>query len=170
MEILKLSRRRFLIAGTGLGVGVLASGCTQYVPEGSTAPAALSVATIMAKINGARAANGRAALTYSSRLASAAQTHARLMASRGELSHALGGSLRERVTAAGYQGAVGENLAGGQRTLEGAITGWLASPAHRSTLLSSKFSEFGLAVASGGGTHKIYWAMIMGGSFEAWQS
>ncbi len=160
-----LSRRSFLIATASLSLGA----CSQYIPEGATAPTGLSQATIMAKINGTRAANGRAPLRYNATLAKAATTHARLMASRGELSHSLGGSLRERVTAAGYQGAVGENLAGGQRTLELAIKGWLESPSHRSTLLSDKFTEFGLAVARGGGTHKIYWAMVLGGSFAAWR-
>lgn len=160
-----LSRRSFVIAAASFSLAA----CSQYIPEGATAPAGLSQATIMAKINGTRAANGRVALRYSATLAKAATTHARLMASRGELSHSLGGSLRERVTAVGYQGAVGENLAGGQRTLELAIKGWLESPSHRSTLLNDRFTEFGLAVARGGGTHKIYWAMVLGGSFAAWQ-
>lgn len=160
-----LSRRNFLIATAGFSF----ASCSQYIPEGASDPVGLSQATIMSKINGTRAANGRTPLRYNATLAKAATTHAALMASRGELSHSLGGSLRERVTAAGYRGAVGENLAGGQRTLELAIKGWLESPAHRSTLLSDRFTEFGLAVARGGGTHKIYWAMVLGGSFAAWQ-
>lgn len=166
MKLNILTRRNVLT----LGVGALAAGCSTYIPEGNTRPQQLSRATILSKINGARVANGRDPLSYSATLARAAQTHARLMASRGELSHSLGGTLRERVTAAGYTGAVGENLAGGQRTLEGAIKGWLESPGHRSTLLSSRFTEFGLSVASGRGELGVYWAMIMGGGFAAWQS
>ncbi|HHB82586.1 MAG TPA: CAP domain-containing protein [Devosia sp.] len=165
-----LSRRNLVGNILGLSAGFLVASCSQYIPEGATPPAALSRATMLAQINATRAANGRKPLSYNPILGRAATTHARLMASRGELSHTLGGSLRERVTAAGYRGAVGENLAGGQRTLELAIKGWLESPAHRSTLLNDRFNEFGLAVASGGGAHKIYWAMILGGSFAAWQS
>ena len=169
MNQLFFSRRSFLTLATGLSAGFALASCSQYTPEGATKPTGISQANIVAKINATRAANGRKPLRYNATLAKAATTHARLMAARGELSHSLGGTLRERVTAAGYQGAVGENLAGGQRTLELAIKGWLNSTGHRSTLLSDRFEEFGLAVANGGGTHKIYWAMILGGSFDAWR-
>lgn len=160
----KTSRRAFLSL---IGIAAL-SACSTYVPEGTTRPQGLSRDLIMSRINDTRAANGRAALTYSSRLAQAAQTHSRLMAERGELSHTLGGTLRERVTVAGYTGAVGENLAGGQSTLEGAIEGWLNSPSHRNTLLSPNFVEFGLAVSQGAGDLGIYWTMIMGGPQANW--
>ena len=90
------------------------------------------------------------------------------MASKNKMSHDLGVTLRERVTAAGYIGAVGENLAAGHKTLESAIEGWMNSTGHRSTLLSHKFVEFGLAVARSS-TGKLYWAMIAGGSFDAWR-
>ena len=82
-------------------------------------------------------------------------------------------TLRQRVSDAGYDGAVGENVAGGHRTLEQAIAGWLASPGHRDTLLSTRFVEFGLSVASVPSGKKsrygIYWAFIAGGPFEAWR-
>ncbi|VAW23722.1 hypothetical protein MNBD_ALPHA11-1480 [hydrothermal vent metagenome] len=161
-----LTKRNFLI----LGLGSTLSACSQYLPEGRTSPVMLSREIIMTKINATRAANGRVPLAYNPVLAKAAQTHAELMAQKGELSHELGGTLRERVTAAGYSGAVGENLAGGQDTLEDAIKGWLESRPHRNTLLNPKFNEFGFGVAEGGGEYEIYWAMIFGGSFEAWLS
>jgi len=166
MNKIKISRRAIL----GLSLLTLVSACSQYLPEGNTSPAELTRDLIMAKINGVRAANGRKPLIYNDKLALAAKTQAELMAASGEFSHTIGGTLRERVTAAGYQGAVGENLAQGQSTLEGAIAGWLDSARHRSTLLSPKFSEFGLAVATGKGRHDVYWAMIFGGDFAAWLS
>ena len=53
-----------------------------------------------------------------------------------------------------------------------AIDGWLASPGHRSTLLSDRFTEFGLAAARVGegrdSRYGIYWAFIAGGGYEAW--
>jgi len=161
-----LTKRNFLI----LGLGSTLSACSQYLPEGRTSPVMLSREIIMTKINATRASNGRVPLAYNPVLARAAQTHAELMAKKGELSHELGGTLRERVTAVGYSGAVGENLAGGQDTLEDAIKGWLESRPHRNTLLNPKFTEFGFGVAEGGGEYEIYWAMIFGGSFEAWLS
>jgi uncharacterized protein YkwD len=69
-------------------------------------------------------------------------------------------------------GAVGENIAGGQQTLQQAIEGWLNSPGHRATLLSDKFTEFGLAVAhvpaGRESRYGTYWCFIAGGPFSAW--
>lgn len=163
----KLLRRRFLGGSAMLLVTSLA-GCSSYLPQGATSAPQLSQAIALQKINETRRANGRDAITYSSRLARAARNHTQLMASRGELSHSLGGSLRERVRAVGYVGAVGENLAGGQSTLEKAIAGWLQSTGHRNTLLSPRFTEFGLAVSTGRGPYNTYWALIMGGDSNAW--
>lgn len=161
---MSLTRRTFLVLGTAAAL----SGCTAAMkPPGSTSPAQLSTATIMEKINGTRAQYGRKPLTYNAELARAARTHADLMASRNTLSHTLGGTLRERVTVAGYRGAVGENLGSGQATLESVIEGWLNSRGHRSTLLSPNFKEFGFAAARSS-SGKTYWAFIAGGEFSAW--
>jgi len=120
-----------------------------------------------------RKSNGRPPLAYNPRLEAAARSQARLMSDKDQLSHDLGVTLRQRVTAAGYDGAVGENVAGGHRTLEHAIQGWLDSPSHRDTLLSTRFTEFGLAVASVDAGRKsrygVYWAFIAGGDFAAWR-
>lgn len=147
-------------------------GCSTYVPEGVTTPSQLSQATIVAKINQVRRAHHQPALTYNAKLEQAARTQANLMASKDVLSHELGGRLRERTNVVNYRGAVGENLAGGHKTLEAAIEGWLNSPSHRSTLLNSKFSEFGLAVArvapGRSSRYGTYWAIIMGGDTNLW--
>ncbi len=168
-----LSRRAFLVAGTGLALGACASG--GIVPKGATSPQQLSQGSMLTAINAARAANGgHRPMRYNTALETAARTQVRLMVEKDQLAHDVGMKLRERVTAAGYRGAVGENLAGGQQTLEQAIEGWLNSPGHRATLLSDKFVEFGLAVARVPAARKsrygIYWCFIAGGPFEAWQS
>lgn len=165
-----LSRRAFVVAGAV----ALLSGCTAAIaPSGSTSPAQLSQSAILAAINRTRAQNGKPPLKYNARLEAAARSQANLMATKDQLSHDLGVTLRQRVTAAGYDGAVGENVAGGQKTIEAAIQGWLDSPKHRETLLSTRFTEFGLAVSSVGAGRKsrygTYWAFIAGGSFEAWR-
>lgn len=159
----------------------LLSACSSIVPpakgpSGSSmtgiTPIQLSQGNILSAINGTRAANGKPPLRYNVKLESAARSQANLMAAKDTLSHDLGVTLRQRVTTAGYDGAVGENVAGGQSTLDQAISGWLASPAHRDTLLSSKFQEFGLAVATVPANrtskYRTYWAFIAGGPFEAW--
>lgn len=159
----------------------LLTACSSIVPpapgpasqaNASINPIQLSQGNIVAAINGTRAANGKPPLRYNIKLEFAARSQANLMAAKDTLSHDLGVTLRQRVTTAGYDGAVGENVAGGQSTLDQAITGWLASPAHRDTLLSGKFQEFGLAVATVPANRKsryrTYWAFIAGGPFEAW--
>jgi uncharacterized protein YkwD len=166
------TRRAFVLGATA----TLLSACSSVqiiVPSGSTAPQQLTREAILSAINAARRANGNhGPLAYNVQLENAARSQANLMASKDQMSHDLGVTLRERVTAAGYQGAVGENLAGGQHTIEQAIEGWLNSPGHRATLLSDKFVEFGLAVAAVEAGRKsrygIYWCFIAGGPFEAW--
>lgn len=165
------SRRHFVL----FGAAALLSGCSvAMAPSGATRPGQLSQAAIVAAINETRARNGRPPLKYNSQLEAAARSQANLMAQKDQLSHDLGVTLRQRVTNAGYKGAVGENVAGGQKSLEQAIQGWLDSPAHRNTLLSTRFTEFGLAVASVGPGRKsrygTYWAFIAGGSFDAWRN
>jgi uncharacterized protein YkwD len=160
-----------------LATVTLLAACSSIVPPAqgpgaSVNPIQLSQGNIVAAINGTRAANGKPPLRYNINLESAARSQANLMAAKDKLSHDLGVTLRQRVTTAGYDGAVGENVAGGQSTLDQAISGWLASPAHRDTLLSGKFQEFGLAVATVPANRKsryrTYWAFIAGGPFEAW--
>jgi len=162
------SRRAFLV----LGAAGLVSACSATVPPlpAATAnrPESLTRDEIIAAINATRKANGAPDWTYNPRLEAAALSQARLMARQDKLSHDLGVTLRQRVTEAGYLGAVGENVAKGYKTLPHVIEGWLESQGHRNTLLSSKFTEFGLAVARTN-SGKLYWALIAGGSFEAWQ-
>ncbi len=163
-----LTRRGFII----LGAAALA-GCTAVGPIGSTSPAQLTIETMTAQINATRRANGREPMTYNATLAQAARVQANLMASKDQLSHDLGKTLRERVNeAGGYPGAIGENVGGGYATLEGVIRGWLDSASHKSTLLNPKFTEFGLAVARVPSGRKskygIYWSFVAGGDLRLW--
>lgn len=166
---MSLTRRTLLISGFASAL----SACTAVTPtpQGNTSPTQLTQAAILAAINGARRANGRPPWRYNAQLEAAARSQVRLMVAKDQLSHNLGTTLRQRVTAAGYVGAVGENLAGGQHTLQQAIDGWLASPGHRATLLSTRFVEFGLAAGTvpGKSRYGTYWGMIAGGPFAAWQ-
>jgi uncharacterized protein YkwD len=163
----QFSRRTILM----LGSAALLSACASTIPplpaKVSDRPEDLTREQIVSTINAVRRANGSGPWTYNPALESAARSQARLMASQDTLSHDLGTTLRQRVSAAGYQLAVGENVAKGYKTLPEAIEGWLASQGHRNTLLSSKFTEFGLAFARTG-SGKLYWAMIAGGPFQAW--
>lgn len=172
---MSLFLRRVLVLGIAFLLSACASVGPTIVPRSSTPPPQLSQASILSAINEARRANGgHKAMTYNGKLEAACKIQVGLMVQRDQLAHDVGMKLRARTDQAGYIGAVGENLAGGQQTLEGAIEGWLNSPGHRATLLSDKFVEFGLAVArvpaGRQSRYGIYWCFIAGGPFEAWQT
>lgn len=156
-----------------LGAASLLSACASTIPplpaKVSDRPEDLTREQIVSTINAVRRANGAGNWTYNPQLESAARSQARLMAGQDKLSHNLGTTLRQRVNAAGYHLAVGENVAKGYPTLPAAIEGWLASQGHRNTLLSAKFTEFGLAFARTN-SGRLYWALIAGGPFEPWYS
>lgn len=162
-----MKRRVFLGIGLTAASAAGLSACSNFVPEGATSPSMLTRAGIVREVNAVRAANGRKALAYSSTLEEAASAQARAMASRDTLSHEIDGPLRQRVNRVGYVGALGENVASGQKTLEQALKGWLDSPSHRNTMLSPKFSEFGLSAATAK-SGRTYWAVIFGGDSNLW--
>jgi uncharacterized protein YkwD len=170
-----ITRRAFVIVGAGASLSACASfgGLGTKVPAGTITPQQLTTGSILAAVNEARRINGgHQPLTYNVALEAAARSQANLMAEKDTLAHDLGVTLRQRVSAAGYNGAVGENIAGGQQSLQQALEGWLNSPGHRATLLSDKFVEFGLAVAHVAPGRKsrygTYWCFIAGGPFAAW--
>ena len=162
-----ITRRSFLLVAAAATLSACSSTIPPLAPAAASRPESLTDEQILTAINAVRKANGAPAWTYNARLEDAARAQARLMASRDTLSHDLGTTLRQRVTAAGYLGAVGENVGKGYTTLPAVLQGWLDSSGHRSTLLSSKFIEFGLAAARTP-KGKVYWAMIAGGPFQAW--
>jgi uncharacterized protein YkwD len=166
--------RRGLLGLSALSLLAACSGAEAFAPlkSGPITPNEVTRGRVIAAINGIRMANGKPPLRYCQELEIAARMQADLMASKDQLSHDLGETLRQRVTKAGYQGAVGENVAGGQQSLEMAIDGWMHSKGHRETLLSTKFVEFGLAVSvvpkSKHSRYGVYWAFIAGGPSSAW--
>jgi uncharacterized protein YkwD len=162
-----LTRRSVLVLASAAALSACAS-TVPILPETASTPETLTDAEILSAINAVRAANGSPPWTYNAALESAARSQARLMAQQNTMSHDLGVTLRQRVAAAGYLGAVGENVAKGYPDLGSTIGGWMNSSGHRSTLLSKKFTEFGLAAVRAP-SGKLYWAMIAGGSFDAWR-
>jgi uncharacterized protein YkwD len=166
--MLSTTRRGFIIMGAAAALAACSTTIPVLPKAASSTPETLTEGEILSAINAVRAVNGAPAWTYNARLEDAARAQARLMAQKDTLSHDLGVTLRQRVTTAGYLGAVGENVGKGYTTLPGVIGGWMESSGHRGTLLSHRFTEFGLAATrtSGG---RLYWAMIAGGSFDAWR-
>lgn len=131
-------------------------------------------AALLARINAARAAGascgneGRftpaSPLAWNAQLARAAQSHSLDIAAANALSHTSrdGRGLRERIDATGYAWRlIGENVAGGDTTVDGVMAGWLASPPHCANLLNPGYTEVGAAcvLAAPGARYATFWTM-----------
>lgn len=110
--------------------------------------AADPASALAAMVNGARASEGRTALTRDARLDRAAQAHAEVMRDEHRLAHeGRDGSPAERLAATGAAArSVGENVAHAADAAHAHRTLW-QSPSHRSNLLENRFDTFGVGVA-----------------------
>lgn len=123
---------------------------------------------VLTLTNQFRQQNGLSALTYNTRLGTAAQGHSQNMALRDFFSHTgLDGSEPwDRVTAAGYQWSrVTENIAAGQRTAQDVVQGWIDSPGHRENMLDPQVTQIGLGYYflgndTGTKNYNTYWTQV----------
>jgi uncharacterized protein YkwD len=90
---------------------------------------------------------GCGALEPDARLARAAEAHASDMAENGYFSHQSrdGRRFEHRVRAAGYPRPGAENIAKGQTSASQVVREWMASPSHRSAMLTCGFTTIGVA-------------------------
>ena len=90
---------------------------------------------------------GCGALQPDARLARAAEAHASDMAENGYFSHQSrdGRRFEHRVRAAGYPRPGAENIAKGQTSASQVVREWMASPPHRSAMLTCAFTTIGVA-------------------------
>jgi uncharacterized protein YkwD len=119
------------------------------------------------------------ALTWNEDLYAAAYEHSYDLAQSNTFSHYGSGTasditgsnnnkasyFNERIRANGYVGyrTIGENIAGGQATIQEAINAWLASPAHCTNLMNPNFKEIGVAVVTNSDSdYGIYWTQNFG--------
>jgi len=114
--------------------------------------------------------NAAPPLSWSSKLAEAAQRHSTDMVSENFFSHTGSdlSSVANRVEAAQYEWqSVGENLAAGQQSLHEAIDGWLDSPGHCRNIMNTSYIDAGLACDSSESTEfRTYWTNVFGAEFE----
>lgn len=105
-------------------------------------------------------------LRWNDSLALAALLHAEDMARHNYFSHQGrdGSSPGQRVERLGYRfRATGENIAGGQRTPEETVAGWIKSPGHCVNLMNAAFTEMGAAFATDARSDLgVYWAQAFG--------
>jgi uncharacterized protein YkwD len=82
----------------------------------------------------------------------AARVHSADMASNDFFGHSnqAGETPWDRMERAGYAwGGAGENIAGGQRTPEGAMQAWMNSPGHCANIMNPGFVHFGVGYVDG---------------------
>lgn len=87
-------------------------------------------------------------LAWNNQLADAAERHAQDMADNEFFEHegSDGSTVGQRVTEAGYTWmAVAENIAWGYNSVEAVMQGWEDSPGHCENLMSSTYSQIGVA-------------------------
>ena len=97
------------------------------------------------------------------RLANAARLHSQDQAAHNNMSHtgSDGSSPWQRAERAGYDDAIGENVAMGYRTPEAVMDGWMNSAGHRANILNCKAKAIGIGVAAASnGT--LYWTQLFG--------
>ena len=146
-----------LIAGLSL------TACTTSTLQPVT-PMPVDAGRAAALISSYRAERGLGRVGVDSRLTLAAGSYARVMGEQDRVNHRLGGSLPKRVAATGYDwGAVAENLAAGQPSLDATMRDWKSSAGHRANLLNPLVTEIGIAAVatSPGSGHRTYWALIL---------
>lgn len=105
-------------------------------------------------------------LGWSDALSSAAARHSADMARRDYFGHASpeGKRVGARVTAEGYRWrSIAENIAGGDRSVEIVMRGWMDSPGHCANIMNPEFRDIGAAcVERTGSTWGTYWTMVLG--------
>jgi uncharacterized protein YkwD len=148
---------------------VLVGDCT---PGASWAAARADLASAVIKlVNAHRASLGLRTLSVSPALTRSAVWKARHMATYRYMGHndpapPVARTVAERITACGYSGGWGENIAEGYPTAASVVAAWLASPGHKANIENPSYvvTGSGAAVATGGIT---LWAQDFGTSNES---
>lgn len=119
---------------------------------------------LLKRINGARAAEGLAAMTIDPDLSKLARAHADMMKKAKLLGHDVGdGDPATRVSEAGLKWKlVGENVAKAKTELA-AHRAIYASPSHRSNVLDARFKKIGLGISLDPKTGYLWIAELFGG-------
>ena len=110
-------------------------------------------------LNTQRVNYGLPALSYSQKLARAAQAHAADVAARGHVSHVSsnGARLADRARAQVYCfRTLAENIAWGHDSEAANLTGWMNSAGHRRNILNTGVTQYGIARAGS------IWVMVIG--------
>lgn len=115
---------------------------------------------------GGRSMGPAAPLKWDPSLYTAAERHALDMARRNYFEHRSpeGSDVSERVSDTRYNWkSVGENLAGGDRSVAEVVQSWLRSPQHCENLMDPKFRDVAVACeVRPDSEYGTYWTMVLG--------
>jgi uncharacterized protein YkwD len=107
-----------------------------------------------------------APLAWNDMLFDAAVDQSQDMATHDYFDHtdSRGNRVMQRATARGYVWrAIGENIAGGDGSVERVMAGWLRSPGHCSNIMNPDYADIGVACVERDGTRwGTYWTMVLG--------
>src|SRR5262249_53773509 len=119
---------------------------------------------ILELTNEARAKEKLPPLKANATLLRVARAHSANMAKQQKMEHDLDGKTpAQRIEDAGYDyKSMGENIAEGDKpvSIRMIFKGWMDSPGHREHILSPKFDEIGIGIASDKG--KRYYTQVFG--------
>ena len=118
---------------------------------------------VLVLVNRERSRASCPAVHRDDRLHSAARGHSVDMAEHNTMSHtgSDGSSPWQRAERAGYDDAIGENVAYGYRTPAAVMDGWMGSSGHRANILNCAARALGVGLAySRSGTP--YWTQLFG--------
>lgn len=106
------------------------------------------------------------ALKWNAKLETAALLHSQDMANQNYFGHTgkNGSQPWDRMTSAGYAWrAAAENIAAGQPDLSAVMNGWVNSPGHCANLMSTAYTEIGMAKAlNSSSQYGVYWTQDFG--------
>jgi uncharacterized protein YkwD len=147
---------------------------TTTAPTSGGMPSSMA-AELLARVNAKRATGTTCggvahpavpALTLQGQLATAADGHARDMATNNFFSHtgSNGSDVGSRITATGYRWqALAENIAAGQTTPQSVIDALFASAGHCVNFMSTAVTQIGFGRAENPASrYRIYWVADMG--------
>jgi len=107
-----------------------------------------------------------APLAWDDALFDAAVDHSRDMANHNYFDHTDrdGNRVMQRATARGYEWrAIGENIAGGDGSVDRVMNGWLRSPGHCRNIMNPEYTDIAVAGVERDGTRwGTYWTMVLG--------
>jgi uncharacterized protein YkwD len=105
-------------------------------------------------------------LAWSDTLFDAAVDHSHDMATHNYFDHegTDGTRVMQRATTRGYAWrAIGENIAGGDGSVERVMAGWLRSPDHCKNIMNPEYADVAVACVERDGTRwGTYWTMVLG--------